>query len=309
MRHAHGVGEGVIPGALVLDRVALWIAGGQCFDQRAFRALTPSGQRHGSTGGIIGAGKRRGLADGVHQFPGKVIVRPDRVADTPMGHGTVRVGLQRLFEAGDSLLVVIAEAPVEATVEPALGVRRAGGHRPGIGAEIIGIVHVASSTIVGAAGKLADAPCVRHIIRDRTHAALFTDIPQGGRLRALTEQYPSPAPFASNVYGAESRDRYYRMLRTHGTAAFDQEAGYSPALPPISGRTYDSDCRCSIKRDASPYPASLRDKKRAPTGCPSLSVETGTRWIRNPSHPRPCRLASHHRRPASQAAPLPLPRS
>ena len=153
VREAHGVGEGVVPGALVVDRVALRIAGGQRLDQCAFRRGDAADQCQGSAGGVIGAGERRGLAGGVHQFPGEVVVRPGRVADAPMGHGTVRVGLQRLLEAGDSLLVVEAEAPVEAAVEPALGVRRGGGHLPGVGAEIIGIVHVASSAICGAVGR------------------------------------------------------------------------------------------------------------------------------------------------------------
>src|SRR4029077_18658821 len=106
-----------------------------------------------STGCVIGARERRGLAGGVHQLPGEVVVRPGRVADAPMGHGTVGVGRQRLLEAGDSLLMVKAEAPVEAPVEPALGLRRGGGHLPRIGAEIIGVVHVASSAICDASAR------------------------------------------------------------------------------------------------------------------------------------------------------------
>src|SRR5216683_3813193 len=147
VREAHGVGKGVVPGTLVVDGVALWIAGGQRLDQRALRCGNAAGQREGSTGRAMGAGERRGLTSGVLQFPGVVVVWPDRVGDAPMGHGTVRVGLQRLLEASDSLLMVVAEAPVEATVEPTLGVRQGGGHLPGVGAEIIRIVHVASAPI------------------------------------------------------------------------------------------------------------------------------------------------------------------
>src|SRR5258708_116037 len=97
----HGVGKGVVPGALVVDGVALWITGWQCLDQRAFRRGDATDQREGSTGRVIGAGERRGLTGGVLQFPGVVVVWPDGVGDTPMSHGTVRVRLQRLVEAGD----------------------------------------------------------------------------------------------------------------------------------------------------------------------------------------------------------------
>jgi hypothetical protein len=158
VRQAHDVGKGVVPGALVVDRVALRIAGRQRLDQRAFRRGDAADQREGSAGRIMGAGERRCLTGGILQFPGVVVVGPDRVGDAPMGHGTVRVGLQRLLEAGDGLLMVVAEAPVEATVEPTLGVRRNGGHLPGVGAEIIGIVHVAASSISGEVGR------GRHII-------------------------------------------------------------------------------------------------------------------------------------------------
>src|SRR5215469_7648769 len=95
----------------------------------------------------MGAGEGRGLAGAVLQFPRVVVVWPDRVGDAPMSDGTVRVLLQHLLKAADSFLVVVAKAPVEAAVEPALGVRRGSGHLPGVSTEFIGIVHVASSSI------------------------------------------------------------------------------------------------------------------------------------------------------------------
>jgi hypothetical protein len=79
MREAHGVGKGVFPGALVVDRVALWIAGRQRLDQLAFRRGDAADQREGSAGRVMGTGERRGLTGGVLQFPGVVVVRPDRV--------------------------------------------------------------------------------------------------------------------------------------------------------------------------------------------------------------------------------------
>src|SRR6516165_7263025 len=117
MRKAHGVGKGVVPGALVVDGVALRIAGRQRLDQRALRRGDVTDHCKGSAGRIVGASQRGGLTSGVLQFPGEVIVWPDRVGDTPMSHGAVRVPLQRFLEAGDRFLMVVAKAPVEAAAE------------------------------------------------------------------------------------------------------------------------------------------------------------------------------------------------
>ena len=143
----HGVGKGVVPGALVVDWIALRITGQQRLDQRAFGRGEAASQRESRVGRVMRAGQRRSLTGGVLEFPRVVVVRPNRVGDAPMCHGTVRVRLQCLFEAGDSFLMVVAETPVETTVEPTLGIRRGSGHLPGVAAEIIRIVHVASSSI------------------------------------------------------------------------------------------------------------------------------------------------------------------
>jgi hypothetical protein len=111
------------------------------------RPRAASASAAGSAGRIIGASERCGFTGGVLQFPGEVIVRPDRIGDTPMSHGAVRVRLQRLLKAGDRFLMMVAKAPVEAAVEPTLGVRRSGGHLPGVSTEFIGIVHLASSSV------------------------------------------------------------------------------------------------------------------------------------------------------------------
>ena len=147
MREPHGVGEGIVPGALVVDGLALWVARGQRLDQRALRRGDAVYEREGVARGVIGTGERLGFAGGVLQLPGEVVVRPDRVGDAPMGHRTFRIDRQRLLEAGDRFLMVKAKAPVEAAVEPALGLRRFDGHLAGVGAEIIRIVHGAPFAI------------------------------------------------------------------------------------------------------------------------------------------------------------------
>jgi hypothetical protein len=154
----HGVGKGVVPRALVVDGVALRITGRQRLDQRAFGRADTADQREGGAGRVIGASKRCGLASRVLQFPREVVVRPDRIGDAPMSDRAVRVPLQRLREAGDRFLMMVAKAPVEAAVEPTLGVRRGGGHLPGVGPEIIRVVHVSSSSIFGEVARRPTLP-------------------------------------------------------------------------------------------------------------------------------------------------------
>ncbi len=149
---AHGVGEGIVPGALVLDRVTLGEAGGERLDQGTLGRGDAVGEGQGGLGGVIGAGEGAGLGAGVPHLPREVVVGADGVGDAPMGHGAVRVGRQCGLEAVDRLLVVEAEAPVQAAGEPKLGDRGCGGDLAGVGAEIVGvIVHVAFLPSVGRA--------------------------------------------------------------------------------------------------------------------------------------------------------------
>lgn len=61
------------------------------------------------------AGERCRLARAVLQFAGVVIVWSGGVADTPTGHRVIRIDLRRFLEAPDSLFMVVAKTPVEAT--------------------------------------------------------------------------------------------------------------------------------------------------------------------------------------------------
>ena len=153
VRAAHGIGEGIVPGALVLDGVALGKAGGERLDQGALRRGDAVGEGQGGLGGVIGAGQGAGLGIGVPHLPRKIVVGADGVGDAPMSHGAVRIGCQRGFEAMDGLLVVEAEAPVQAAIEPKLRGRGCGGDFAACRAEIVGVVvHVASSAFCRASG-------------------------------------------------------------------------------------------------------------------------------------------------------------
>ena len=80
--------------------------------------------------------ERRREVDRVERLPLLVVVRPDRVGDTPVGQREAGVVLERALEAPDRLLVVERVGPHQSAVEPRLGARR-GRRRPArVGAEI-----------------------------------------------------------------------------------------------------------------------------------------------------------------------------
>ena len=150
---AHGVRIGGVPRRLVLDGLALRIARGQGADQRLLDRAGAAGTGQGALHRVVGGGERGRLAGRVVEVPGQVVVRPGRVGDPPVGHGAGGVALQRLLEAGDRLGVVEAEEPVEAPVEPELGLGHGGGDLAGVRAEIV-VVHV----ILHCGGSGADDP-------------------------------------------------------------------------------------------------------------------------------------------------------
>ena len=83
VRGPHGVGKGIVPRALIVDRVALRITGRQRLDQRPLGQSDATDQCEGSVGRIVGASERRRFSRGILQFPREVIVRPHRIGDTP----------------------------------------------------------------------------------------------------------------------------------------------------------------------------------------------------------------------------------
>ncbi len=140
---AHLLGEGLVPGRLVLDRIALGIAGRQGADQRLLDRRVAIDQGERRLHRVVGGGQSLGLAGRIVEMPRQVVVRARRIGDAPLRHRAGRVVLQRLAEAFDRLGVVEAEDPVQAAVEPDLRLGRFGGDRAGIGTEIV-VVHVSS---------------------------------------------------------------------------------------------------------------------------------------------------------------------
>src|SRR5262249_62155984 len=68
--------------------------------------------------------------------PGEIVERPAAVGGPPVGHHACGIVVQGPEEALDAFLFVEREAPVEAEVEPALGLRRRGGDAPAVSAEV-----------------------------------------------------------------------------------------------------------------------------------------------------------------------------
>jgi hypothetical protein len=138
---AHLDGEGLVPGGLVLDRLALRVARRQRSDQRLFdrRGVGRGGQC--ALHGVVRGFERALLAGRIVAVPRKIVVRPGGVGDAPVRHGTAGISLQRLLEALDRLGVVEAVEPVQAAIEPELRLRRRGGDGPLVGTEIVIVVH------------------------------------------------------------------------------------------------------------------------------------------------------------------------
>src|SRR5262249_7145410 len=94
----------------------------------------PVGARHLD---MLKAALRRGLSLVCTMLlPGQIVEGSRRIGDAPMHKGAAGVGFQRLLETLDTFLMIETVAPVQADIEPALGLRRSGGDRAPIGAEV-----------------------------------------------------------------------------------------------------------------------------------------------------------------------------
>ena len=81
-----------------------------------------------------------GLGHGLFQLlfyegiPTLVVVGARSVGDAPVGHRAIAVVLDRLVKATYGFVVVVAVAPQQTTIEPALGLGRMGRHRAAVSA-------------------------------------------------------------------------------------------------------------------------------------------------------------------------------
>ena len=69
MRKSHGIGKRVVPGPLVVDRIALRVAGGQRLDQGTLRCGRTVAKGKRGAGGVISAGECCSFASSILQFP------------------------------------------------------------------------------------------------------------------------------------------------------------------------------------------------------------------------------------------------
>src|SRR6185295_578933 len=102
----HGVGVGAVPGLQRLGVVR--IVGGEAGLQRLDQTLYDS--RRPTFGGQAEFHsrpcQRRGQVNGVERLPCLVVVRADRVGDTPARDGEIGIELERAVEATDRLFVI-----------------------------------------------------------------------------------------------------------------------------------------------------------------------------------------------------------
>ena len=137
---AHGGRVLVVPGGAVLGRRVLREARPQRSDQRPLDRRAGAGQLVGAGDGAVSGGHGVDQLLPLEGLPVFVVVGADRVGEAPVRHRAGGVGLDRVLEAADGLLVVEGVAPGEAAVEPGLGVVRRGGDGAAESAEVVVVV-------------------------------------------------------------------------------------------------------------------------------------------------------------------------
>ena len=138
---AHLDGEGLVPGRLVLDHLALRVARRQRADQRLLDRRGVGRGSQGALHGVVRGFERALLAGRIVAVPGQVVVRAGGVGDAPVRHGAAGIGLERLLETLDRFGMVEAVEPVQSAIEPELRLRRRGRDDALVGAEIVIVVH------------------------------------------------------------------------------------------------------------------------------------------------------------------------
>ena len=135
---AHGVGIASAPHVQVLGRFVGGVTMLQGIDERLLnlscRILVSRCQPATSTGQSLDE------FVGLEGFPWFVVVRADAIRQPPLGHGTCWISFKRLLEAHHRLFVVVAEDPVQSSVEPRLSIARPSRYRAAVNAQVVRIL-------------------------------------------------------------------------------------------------------------------------------------------------------------------------
>ena len=127
VHRAHRVGERVVPRAEVLDLGVGRIARRKCPNHRRLDRRQPR-QCLCRVERCVRLAERGRLLLGLEEVPRLVVVRPDRVRETPVRHAASRIGGDGLAETLHGLLVVVPVGPPETPVEPGLRLVRGRGN-------------------------------------------------------------------------------------------------------------------------------------------------------------------------------------
>ena len=155
---AHCVGIGVVPGSEVFDICRFRIAQRNGINQSLFKRCQLGRICLGTIDRRPRRLQRVRLLVLFEGFPGLVVIGANGIGDAPIGHGTVRISLQRLSEALNRFFMMIGEHPDQPAIKPLLGLWRVRCDGARIVSKII-ICHESLST------KLLHSPCTKTIRR------------------------------------------------------------------------------------------------------------------------------------------------
>lgn len=119
MHHTHCISKALVPRRTIRGSL-LRIAMLKCFDKGLLNWSTGRHLSYGRTCSIVAAPNCIGQVFVIKERPWLIVVWPQAICQTPVGHCAVRVGNGGLLEAKDRFLMIKCIRPYESTVEPCL---------------------------------------------------------------------------------------------------------------------------------------------------------------------------------------------